>query len=177
METVLLLQLQKKRLRLQAAVLSDLEKLEKSGVIDEMRSFFLIQTSGINKIPKKSTPFGIPPVAALRISGRLKSLLSYERWVHNIDAVAEHHAMRIAAKKLRYTIEIYAPLYRLGLNKYLSRVKKIQEILGDMHDCDVWIDTVMVMLLKERSTYHMKDSSIIRQVNRLAGYRHFLSER
>ena len=127
-----------------------------------------MQTSGINKIRKKSTPFGIPPVAALRISRRLKALLSYERWVHNIDAVAEHHAMRIAAKRLRYTIEIYAPLYRLGLKKYLSRVKKIQEILGDMHDCDVWIDTVMVMLLKERSTYHVKDSSINRQVNRVS---------
>ena len=176
-EKVLLLKLQKKRSKLQAAVLSDLEKLEKSGIIDEMRSFFLMQTSEINKIRKKSTPFGIPPVAALRISRRLKVLLSYERWVHNIDAVAEHHAMRIAAKRLRYTIEIYAPLYRLGLKKYLSRVKKIQEILGDMHDCDVWIDTVMIMLLKERSTYHMKEISINRQVKRVAGYRHFLSER
>jgi CHAD domain-containing protein len=176
-EAVLLLQLQKKRSKLQAAVLTDLEKLEKSGIIEEMRSFFLTQTSGINQKPKKSRPFGIPPVAALRISRRLETLLSYERWVHNMDAVAEHHAMRIAAKRLRYTIEIYAPLYRLGLKKYLSRVKKIQEILGDMHDCDVWIDTVMVMLLKERSTYHEKEVSINQQVNRVAGYRHFLSER
>jgi CHAD domain-containing protein len=176
-ETVLLLQLQKKRSKLQAAVVSDLEKLEKSGIIDEMRAFFLSQTSGIERTRKKSTPFGIPPVAALRISRRLNALLSYERWVHTMDAVAEHHAMRIAAKRLRYTIEIYAPLYRLGLKKYLSRVKKIQEILGDMHDCDVWIDTVMVMLLKERSTYHVKEISINRQVNRVAGYRHFLSER
>ena len=176
-ETVLLLQLQKKRSKLQAAVVFDLEKMEKSGIIDEMRTFFLAQTSEINKTRKKSPPFGIPPVAALRISRRLKTLLSYERWVHNMDAVAEHHAMRIAAKRLRYTIEIYAPLYRLGLKKYLSRVKKIQEILGDLHDCDVWIDTVMVMLLKERSTYHLKNSSINRQVNRVTGYRHFLSER
>lgn len=176
-ETVLLLQLQKKRSKLQASVLSALEKLEKCGIIDEMRSFFLMQTSGIYKKPKKPTPFGIPPVAALRISRRLDALLSYERWVHTMDAVAEHHAMRIAAKKLRYTVEIYAPLYRLGLKKYLSRVKKIQEILGDLHDCDVWIDTVMVMLLKERSTYHVKEISIDRQVDRIAGYRHFLSER
>ena len=39
-ETVLLLQLQKKRSKLQAAVVSDLEKLEKSGIIDEMRILF-----------------------------------------------------------------------------------------------------------------------------------------
>jgi CHAD domain-containing protein len=176
-ETMLLNQLQKKRLKLQAAVVTDLEKLEKSGIIDEMRTFFLTQTSEIRRTRKKSPPFGIPPVAALRISSRLKALLSYERWVHTSDAVAEHHAMRIAAKKLRYTMEVYAPLYRLGLKKYLSRVKKIQEILGDLHDCDVWIDTVMVMLLKERSTYHVKDSTINKQVSRVSGYRHFLTER
>ena len=50
-------------------------------------------------------------------------------------------------------MEVYGPLYRLGLKKYLDRVKKVQEILGDLHDCDVWIDTVMVILLKERSAY------------------------
>ena len=55
-------------------------------------------------------------------------LLQYERWVHNPDAVAEHHAMRIAAKKLRYTMETYAPVYRRNLKKPLARVKKIQEI-------------------------------------------------
>ncbi len=83
---------------------------------------------------------------------RLAALMQYERWVYNPDAVAEHHAMRIAAKKLRYTMEVYAPLYRRNLKKPLVRVKKIQEILGDLHDCDVWIDTVMAMLLTERSS-------------------------
>jgi hypothetical protein len=104
-------------------------------------------------------------------------MLSYERWVHNPDAVVQHHAMRIAAKKLRYTMEVYGPLYRLGLKKYLARVKKVQEILGDLHDCDVWIDTVMVILLKERSASPVKISSKNNQIQRMSGYRHFLSER
>jgi hypothetical protein len=116
-------------------------------------------------------------VAAGRISRRLDIMLSYERWVHNPDAVVQHHAMRIAAKKLRYTMEVYGPLYRLGLKKYLARVKKVQEILGDLHDCDVWIDTVMVILLKERSASPVKISSKNNQIQRMSGYRHFLSER
>ena len=176
-ETILLLQLQKKRSKLQTAVVSALEKLENSGIIDEMRTFFINQIKGAKRTRKKSPPFGIPPVAANRISRRLNALLSYEDWVHNPDAITEHHATRIAAKKLRYTMEVYSPLYRLGLKKYLFRVKKIQEILGDLHDCDVWIDTVMVMLLKERSTFYIKNSSRTAQVYRLSGYKHFLSER
>lgn len=176
-EMILILQLQKKRSKLQTAVVSDLEKLETSGIIDEMRTFFHSQTKGVKRTRNKSPPYGIPPMAAARISRRLNSLLSYEQWVHNPAAVAEHHAMRIAAKKLRYTVEVYAPLYRFGLKKYLFRIKKIQAILGDLHDCDVWIDIVMVMLMKERSRFPVKDSAKNKQTSRVAGYEHFLSER
>jgi CHAD domain-containing protein len=176
-ETILLAQLQKRRSKLQVAVVRALEKLEGSGIIDDMRTFFISQTSGTTRTKKRSLPYAIPMVAAGRISRRLDIMLSYERWVHNPDAVVQHHAMRIAAKKLRYTMEVYGPLYRLGLKKYLVRVKKIQEILGDLHDCDVWIDTVMVILLKERSASPVKISSKNNQIIRMTGYRQFLAER
>jgi len=176
-ETILLMQLQKKRTKLQAAVVSALENLETSGIIDDMRTFFHSQIQGDKPSRKKSLLYGIPPVAAARISRRLNTLLSFERQVYNPDAVTEHHQMRIAAKKLRYTIEVYAPLYRLGLKKFLVRVKKVQEILGDLHDCDVWIDTVMVMLLKERSTFRTRKSSKNKQMSRVSGLKQFLSDR
>ena len=136
-ETSLLSRLQKTRSKLQTAVVLSLEKLENSGVIDEMRVFFHNQEIRAKSTRRKPSLYGIAPVAAYRIAGRLVKLLSYEGWVHNPDAIAEHHAIRIAAKKLRYTMEVYGPLYRRGLKKSLSRVKKIQEILGDLHDCDV----------------------------------------
>jgi CHAD domain-containing protein len=164
-ESILLAQLQKKRLKLQVAVIKDLEKLKTSGIIDEMRTFFISLAPGTQRTRKRSPPYAIPMVAAGRISRRLDIMLSYERWVHNPDAVVQHHAMRIAAKKLRYTMEVYGPLYRLGLKKYLARVKK------------VWIDTVMVILLKERSASPVKISSKNNQIQRMSGYRHFLSER
>jgi CHAD domain-containing protein len=176
-EMILVLQLQKKRSNLQTAVVSDLEKLETTGIIDEMRTFFHTQIKEVKRSRNKSPLHGIPPMAADRISRRLNSLVSYEQWVHNPAAVAEHHAMRIAAKKLRYTMEVYAPLYRFGLKKYLVRIKRIQAILGDLHDCDVWIDIVMVMLMKERSRFPVKDSAKNKQTSRVAGYEHFLSER
>ncbi len=176
-ETILLLQLQKKRLKLQKAVVSSLDKLEKSGVIDEMRVFFHNQEMRAKSTRKKPSPYGIAPVAASRIAGRLTNLHSYEEWVHNPDAIAEHHAIRIAAKKLRYTMEVYGPLYRRGLKKPLSRVKRIQEILGDLHDCDVWIDTVMVMLVKERLTSQANTGREKMRVSKVTRYKHFLAER
>jgi CHAD domain-containing protein len=177
METILLSGLQKKRSKLQTAVVSTLEKLENSGVINDMRIFFNGQAMRAKSTRKKPSPYGIAPVAASRIARRLTKLLSYEGWVHNPDAIAQHHAIRIAAKKLRYTMETYAPLYRLGLKKHLTRVKKIQEILGDLHDCDVWIDSMMVMLVKERLTSSTTIAPTKMRVSKVTSYKHFLDER
>jgi len=176
-EPILLSGLQKKRMKLQTVVVSSLEQLENSGIIDEMRVFFHDQEMRAKSTRKKPCPYGIAPVAASRIAMRLTKMLSYEGWVHNPDAIAEHHAIRIAAKKLRYTIEVYGPLYRRGLKKPLSRVKKIQEILGDLHDCDVWIDQVMVMLVKERLTSQATPARKNMRVSKVTRYKHFLAER
>ena len=147
----LLTALQKKRSLLQKRVLSALSGLEKSRVVEEMQIMFSSMSTAFAGKQGKPPLHGIPPPAALRIGKRLARLLSYEPWVGHPEAVAEHHATRIAAKKLRYTMEIYGSVYRNGLKKPLARVKKVQEILGDIHDCDVWIDQITLLLLRERS--------------------------
>jgi CHAD domain-containing protein len=147
----LLLTLQKKRNVLQKRVLSATSGLEKSHITDEMQLMFTTMGRELRAFRKKPCILGIPPVAALRIRKRLSTLLSYGPWVLHPEAVAEHHATRIAAKKLRYTMEIYGSVYRNNLEKPLARVKKMQEILGDIHDCDVWIDHISTVLLRERT--------------------------
>jgi len=176
-ETILLTRLQKKRQKLQKTVLSALENFESSRIPEDIRTECSDLLARAKQARVKPAVSGIPAVAATRISRRLDLLLEYERWVYNPDAVAEHHAMRIAAKKLRYTMETYAPVYRRNLKKPLARIKKIQEILGDLHDCDVWIDTVMVMLLNERTSPVADFTTHNIQGSRVTSYRHFLSER
>ncbi len=116
-------------------------------------------------------------MAAHRIVSRLEAMRSYEPWVTHPDAVAEHHAMRIAAKKLRYTMEVYGPVYRLGLKKPHARVKRVQEILGDLHDCDVWIDHVTRLLLRERSRMRSEKKEKRPDTATLASLRIFLHNR
>lgn len=147
----LLQELQERRGSLQKHVLTALTGLEKRRVIGEMQDAFTSLSTAFGPGRRRPALHGIPPVAAFRISRRLEKLLSYEPWVKEPEAVAEHHATRIAAKKLRYTMEVYSSAYRQGLQKPLARVKKLQEILGDVHDCDVWIDHITEILLRERS--------------------------
>ena len=51
-----------------------------------------------------------------------------------------HHAMRIAVKRLRYTLEISRPMCPGRLDEAVETVKRLQTLLGDVHDCDVWLD-------------------------------------
>lgn len=174
---LLLGQLQKRRKKYQKAVLSALENLEKSEIPDQIRTCCTDLIARGRDGPKRQSLQGVSAVAASRISRGLGALLQFEHWVYTPDAVTEHHAMRIAAKKLRYTMEVYAPVYRRNLEKPLVRVKKIQQILGDLHDCDVWIDTVKAMLLDERSSSRTGRNPPHAQYTRVTGYRHFLADR
>lgn len=169
--------LQKKRSLLQKRVLAALSRLEKSGVTDAIQREFSNRLSEFMTVRKRPSLCGIPSVAAFRISRRLNRLLSYDPWVQHPEAVAEHHATRIAAKKLRYTMEIYGSLYRNGLKKPLARVKKIQQILGEIHDCDVWIDHVTQILLVERTLLRSAKRTERPDTQTLASLRIFLQER
>jgi CHAD domain-containing protein len=71
---------------------------------------------------------------------RLDEFLAYDEIVPQPEKVAELHEMRISAKRLRYTMETFASLYANQLKPYLAQVRKAQELLGDIHDCDVWKD-------------------------------------
>ena len=56
--------------------------------------------------------------------------------------VDELHAMRIASKRLRYTMEIFAPAFDSpGQSKEFDalyeKIKSIQEQIGEIHDSDV----------------------------------------
>jgi hypothetical protein len=50
---------------------------------------------------------------------------------------AQLHAFRLAAKRFRYTLELFEPMYGPMLAERLEQVRKIQSMLGDRQDCVV----------------------------------------
>ena len=52
-------------------------------------------------------------------------------------SAAELHAFRLAAKRFRYTLELFRPLYGPGLEQRLECVRRIQSVLGKRQDCEV----------------------------------------
>jgi len=50
------------------------------------------------------------------------------------------HAVRVAAKKLRYALEIARELKRSRATARIAQLKRLQDLLGEMHDFEILID-------------------------------------
>lgn len=61
------------------------------------------------------------------------------------------HRTRIEAKRLRYALELYEVCWGDELLSSAEQVAKMQSSLGDLHDCDVWIDDLGAKLSGELS--------------------------
>jgi putative phosphoesterase len=47
-------------------------------------------------------------------------------------------------------MEVFAPLYRNKLAKEIETITAFQDVLGEMHDCDVWIEYIPKFIDKEK---------------------------
>jgi hypothetical protein len=81
---------------------------------------------------------GLDPAGSLHdnakriVATRLSELYSFDP---RGDAETLHD-MRIAAKRLRYVLELTAPAFGEIAPKGARQAKEIQTLLGDLHDCD-----------------------------------------
>ena len=72
------------------------------------------------------------------IQKRLDEFLFYEVFIYDPDRIEELHQMRIAAKRLRYSLEVFSNLYQQKSDFALDIARQSQQILGEIHDADVW---------------------------------------
>ena len=129
-------ELEGQRANAQPRIVSGLEKLERKGTLKEMRRTY----DEIRNAPRCSVPYGTMERAFHHISDRLDDLLSLQDCVHQPEAKDRQHQMRIAAKRLRYTMEAFVTLYGETLQNKIVIVRDMQDRLGELHDCDVWVD-------------------------------------
>ena len=59
-----------------------------------------------------------------------------------VEAATEQHQLRIAVKHLRYRLEILSPLLGPDYPRFYEALKGYQEVLGKLHDLDVFSEIV-----------------------------------
>jgi len=84
-----------------------------------------------------------------KIQNRLEEFLFFEVFIFDPTRIEELHQMRISAKGLRYALEVFSNLYQKKTDFALEITKQTQQYLGEIHDCDVWVDYLPKFLEKE----------------------------
>ncbi len=146
----LMVKLQRQRERLQAKVIAAIDRLEADGVLDEI----LTVTKEV-LTEAKARDLGVQSDCSFTQTGRhilerLDEMLPHQDSLADPAAHQEHHAMRIAAKGLRYTLEISKPVYSGQLDDSIVAMKNLQTLLGELHDCDVWSEHLDAFGAKEK---------------------------
>lgn len=93
------------------------------------------------------------------ILDRLKELEKLSNGLFRPFEVETLHEMRIAAKRLRYAIELFQQCWGRPIATYAKRTAQLQTALGDVHDCDVWIESFgneISKLRKEKQTENLE---------------------
>jgi len=142
----LLLRMRQKRQGLQEKVLDALDQMLESNILEQMTNSCLKYAS----IRRTNFSKELYQLAFSTINEGLDSFFSYEAYIDQPERVEELHAMRIAAKHLRYSMETFAPLYTSQLRNPIKVLRASQEMLGDVHDCDVWITYLPQFVVEER---------------------------
>ena len=88
-----------------------------------------------NGHPAPPTPFAEALAPRVRDAGAI--LLAHLQHTRSMADEDECHEARIAAKRLRYLLE---PIGRLvpGADELVTRLKSLQDVLGDLHDAQVF---------------------------------------
>ena len=76
------------------------------------------------------------------VAVRLAELRSFSPSVLDPFEVEALHDMRIAAKRLRYVLELTRPALGPSAAGGARTAKKLQDLLGRIHDCDVMLPRV-----------------------------------
>jgi len=79
------------------------------------------------------------PNARRVLAVRIDEVYAFDGLVADPANVTELHDLRIACKRLRYLLEIFAIAFKADLEPFTDEVKALQDLLGDIHDCDVQI--------------------------------------
>lgn len=80
------------------------------------------------------------------LDDRLDSVYAHLPAALEEENAPEQHSMRIAFKHLRYAVETFAPCFDGSFSRTHNTLISFQNVLGEIHDLDLFTDTVQVSL-------------------------------
>jgi len=126
------------------------QSLRKDRMTQLQRNFVTgVDTAAVNSKPRKRRSKNVRAareltyreVARRIIIDRLKELEGLSEGLYQPLRLKPLHSMRIAAKRLRYALELFEPCWGSEISILVKEIAALQSSLGELHDSDIWIET------------------------------------
>lgn len=141
---------QKKRRNLQPKIIQAVIHFEEEKTLSKIEKV-ISKLKGQDKKKKTKKDYIL---AKKRIAKRMEEFFSLKAHIFRPNHTEELHKIRVAARHLRYTLEIFKPLYGSRLDVFIEAHRQIQSVLGKLHDIDVLIDLLAAI------TPNLNDSNL-----------------
>ena len=97
--------------------------------------------------------FSLNPNKSFRENASLVIPVLIANFLSHTNRVAAHprlktelHRMRLEGKPLRYAMEVFEPAFGKDFTSFLEEVKRLLDIMGNVHDCDINIPKLQAHL-------------------------------
>jgi len=117
-----------------------LERL-RSDFVEAIENATLISSPNKRSKQPQSTSLTYRKVARDIVLQRLEEMEKLSDSLFRPLKVAPLHEARIAAKNLRYCLELFEHCWGTPMSKMARKLAVLQSSLGKIHDCDVWIES------------------------------------
>lgn len=82
------------------------------------------------------------------VAASLSEMSALGASLYHPNDIEEIHELRIAAKRLRYAVELFTTCWGEIIAPFAEEIAEMQSFLGEIHDCDVWIESLGDRLCK-----------------------------
>jgi CHAD domain-containing protein len=161
-----------------------LEMAIRPAVIEQFRDEF---QDGLKQLtmaaPKRSRPTADAPPETFRDVGRLiildriKEVRDASHHLYFPFHLKELHELRILAKRLRYAVETFSRCWEPNLHTVAKEISLLQTSLGELHDCDVWLEGLSARLKQLDRKRHSDDGDSPVRAGAIWLIKHFAAER
>lgn len=86
----------------------------------------------------EALPQQVRHVAPILVAERIAAIRAYDPWIRGADVpLGRYHRLRIASKRLRYTLEYFSEVLGPAAKPLITQVKLLQDHLGELQDAVV----------------------------------------
>lgn len=126
--------LESKRQKARRKLIAHLDSKSYRGFVKTFATFLTSPgKSAKNTDDHTPTPYQVRHVLPVMIHDHLATVRAYDTVLEDVD-VNTLHALRIEFKRLRYSIEFFAPVMGNSIEKFVEEMKQIQDYLGRLND-------------------------------------------